>query len=212
MINDFFFYAGPKSAGREKCGAADIVLRLVEELPHNQNFQLFMDNWFSTLSLLSQLKSMGILSIATFCANGLGGCPLMSKKDLKKSGCGSFNYRTDMKTGMHLLKWFDNKCVVVGSTFTGVECTETVERYDPSQKKKVKIDCPDMVLQYNKSMGGVDLVNMLIAVYRTRVITQKHWYLKLIFHCIDIAKVIAWLLYRGHCNQRSVQKKSVLIL
>ena len=30
IIYDFFFYAGQKSAGREKCGASEVVLRLVE--------------------------------------------------------------------------------------------------------------------------------------------------------------------------------------
>lgn len=129
IIYDFFIYAGAKSAGRE-------------------NFQLFMDNWFFTLSILSELKSMGILTIATFRSNRLGR--------------GSYDYRKDKNTGTHLLKWFDNKCVVVGLTFAGVDCTKTVERYDVIGKKKVKIDCPDIIEQYNKSMGGVDLADMLI--------------------------------------------------
>ena len=97
-----------------------------------------MDNLFSTLPLLSELKTMEILSTATFHSNRLGGCPLMSKKDLKKCGRGLFDYQTDYNTGTHLLKYFDNKCVVAGSSFAGVECTNTVERYDLAQKKKVK--------------------------------------------------------------------------
>ena len=120
IIYDFFFYTGQNSAGREKCGSSEVVLRLVEELPKNQNFQLFMDNWFSTLSLLSELKSMRILTIATFLSKHLGGCPLMAEKDLKARGRGSFDYRTDGNTGLHLLKWFDNKCFIVGSSFAGV--------------------------------------------------------------------------------------------
>ena len=96
-----------------------------------------MDNWFSTLLLLSELKTMGILSIVTFRSNRLGGCPLMSEKDLKKCGCGSFDYRTDYNTGTQLLKLFDNKCVVVGSSFAGVECTNTVERYDLTQRRSI---------------------------------------------------------------------------
>ena len=56
-------------------------------------------------------------------------------------------------------------------------------------------------------MGGVDLADMLIAFYRTNIITRKRWYLKLIFHCVDIAKVNAWLVYRRHCQQKEVSKK-----
>ena len=70
------------------------------------------------------------------------------------------------------MKWFDNKYVVVGSSFAGVECTSTVERYDLEQKKKVKSDCPDMVSQYNRSVGRVYLADMLIALYRTNIITR----------------------------------------
>ena len=170
----FLFYAGQKSAGREKCGVSEEVPRLVEKLPKNQNFELFMNNWFSTLPLLSELKTMLILSIATFCSNRFGGCPLMSEKDLKKCGRGWFDYRTDYNTGTHLLKWFDNKCVVIGLSYVGVECTNTLERYNLAQKqKKVKIDCPDMVSQYNRSMGGVDLADILIALCRTNIITRK---------------------------------------
>ena len=72
----------------------------------------------------------------------------------------------------HLLKYF-NKKFVVGSSFAGVECINTVERYDLSQKKKVKINCPDMASQYNRSTGGVDLADMLITLYRTNIITRK---------------------------------------
>ena len=140
IIYDIFFYAGQKSAGREKCGASEVALRLIEQLPKNQNLQLFMDNWFSTLSLLSALKTMGILSIATFCSNRLGGCQLMSKNDLKKHSHGSDDYQIDYNTRTHLLKWCDNKCVVVGSSFAEVECTNTAKKYDLAQKKKVKIE------------------------------------------------------------------------
>ena len=73
----------------------------------------------------------------------------MSEKDLKKRVRVSFDYRTIYNNRTYFLKWFDDKCVVVGSSFAGVEWTDTVERYDLAQKK-VKIDCPDMVSQYNQ--------------------------------------------------------------
>ena len=131
----------------------------------------------------------------------------MSKKDLRKRGRGSFNYRTDCNTETHFVKWFDNKCVVVGAGFAGAECTNTVKRYNFAQKKKVKMDCLDMVPQYNRLLGWVDLVDMLIALYSTNIITRKRWYLKLIFHWVDIGKVNDWLLYRRHCQQKEVSKK-----
>ena len=98
----------------------------------------------------------------------------MSKKDLRKRVRGSFDYWTDYNTRTHLLKWFDKKCVVVGSSFVGVECTNTVKKYDLAQTKKVKIDCPDMFSQYNRSTGGVDLTDMLIPSHEKKMVPQTH--------------------------------------
>ena len=99
------------------------------------------------------------------------------------------------------------------STYTGVEASGTDKRWDSSTRSYIPIKCPEMVIQYNKSMGGVDLADMLIALYRCKVKT-KRWYLVLIFHALDIAKVNAWLLYRRFCNQLGVSNrkhKSLLV-
>ena len=64
---------------------------------------------------------------------------------VRMSGCDSFDSRTDYNTGTQFLKWFGNKYVVVVSSFAGVECKNTVERYKLAQKKKVTMDCPDIV-------------------------------------------------------------------
>ena len=44
FIRYFFLYAGSKSAGRKTCEAQDVVLRLVQEVPRNEKFQLLFDN------------------------------------------------------------------------------------------------------------------------------------------------------------------------
>ena len=74
IIYDFFLYGGKNSTGGNSCSADAIVLKLSEGIPRNQGFRLFFDNWFSTLDLMVQLKSIGILSTATFRTNRLKGC------------------------------------------------------------------------------------------------------------------------------------------
>ena len=69
-----------------------------------------------------------------------------------------------------------------------------VKGWDRQHKQFVEINCPTVVQEYNKLMGGVDLSDMLIALYRT-LIKTKRWYFKILFHCVDIAKVNAWLIY-----------------
>ena len=59
---------------------------------------------------------------------------------------------------------------------------------------------------YNKSMGGVDLADMLIALYQISVKT-KRWYIRVFWHLVDIAKVNGWILYKRHRVQQSITQK-----
>ena len=55
IVYDLNIYGGKHSAGAERCRAEESVLRLVEEIPKNQNYQVFFDNWFSTFPFLIKL-------------------------------------------------------------------------------------------------------------------------------------------------------------
>ena len=104
------------------------MLKLSEGIPRNQRFRLFFDNWFSALDLMIYLKSIGILSTAAFRTNRLKGCPITSDKELKKGGRRSYDYRSDVNSGVHVTKWHDHKCVHLASTFSGVAATGIVKR------------------------------------------------------------------------------------
>lgn len=54
-------------------------------------------------------------------------------------------------------------------------------------------------------MGGVDLSDMLIALYRTPLKTRR-WYMGIFAHMLDICVNNAWLLYRRHCAQKKLKK------
>ena len=42
MINDFFMYGRKHSAGTERCGAEESVLRLDEKLLEHKNFRVYL--------------------------------------------------------------------------------------------------------------------------------------------------------------------------
>lgn len=58
-------------------------------------------------------------------------------------------------------------------------------------------------------MGGVHLADMMIELYRIEV-KKTRWYIKVIWHMINIAKLNGWLLYRRHCVQRGVPTTQTL--
>nr|XP_047122949.1 piggyBac transposable element-derived protein 3-like [Hydra vulgaris] len=211
IIYDFFLYCGAKSSGREDCSAENVVLRLAERIPKNLNFKLCFDNWFCTLSLCLKLKKIGILTTATIRTNRIAKCPLLSEKDLKKQGWGSFSYKVDANSGLLLLRWFDNKCVHMTSTYCSANTSGNVKQWDQKNRKHIQVPCPQVVKEYNTGMGGVDLSDMLITLYRIPMKT-KRWFLHVLVHCMDICKINAWLLYRRHGNQLNISQRSQLNL
>ena len=73
------------------------------------------------------------------------GCPLASYKELKKEGRGLFDYRTDVNSGFHVVKWYDNKCVHLASTFSGANVTGLVKRWDSKVKNHKDVSLSDVV-------------------------------------------------------------------
>ena len=65
-----------------------------------------------------------------------------------------------------------------------------------------KID-PSIVRIYNQFMGGVDLLDSLLPLYRIPVQSTK-WYHWLIFHFIDLLLVQSWLLYRRDADENGI--------
>ena len=199
IMYDFFLYSGKMK--NEKVNGPYAVEKLLETLPKMKNFKVFFDNWFATFPLFLALKKNGYLVTASLRKDRTKNCPLPIEKDLKKKGRGSHDYRTDANSGITITKWYDNKCVQLMSSYCDPDSTIKVKRWDNTSKTYIDMNCPTAVQEYNKSMGGVDLADTLIALYRT-TIKSKRWYLKVLFHCVDIAEVNAWLLYRRHCDQQ----------
>nr|XP_047141258.1 piggyBac transposable element-derived protein 1-like [Hydra vulgaris] len=96
----------------------------------------------------------------------------------------------------------DNKGVRLASTYVGVlpfknESNNTLKtsRYDRAQKKRIEIDCPNIIREYNAHMGGVDLMDGLLGRYHIRMKTVK-WTSRFFYHKLDLAMINAYLLHK----------------
>ena len=74
----------------------------------------------SWLQIFWYLKKKGILLCGTVHTNHLAGCPILSNKKLKKLGCGSLDSKSDMNSGLIVMKWMDNGPVHVASNYLGI--------------------------------------------------------------------------------------------
>lgn len=73
----------------------------------------------------------------------------------------------------------------------------------------VSVPRPQVIKDYNASMGGVDKMDCLIALYRTMLKSRK-WTLRVIFHFVDMATTNAWLEYLRVAKVALVPKKKLL--
>ena len=64
MIYDFFLYTGSLHK-TEKCTGVFVVKKLIETLPRQLNFRFYFEDWFCTVDLCRELKSLGFPTVAT---------------------------------------------------------------------------------------------------------------------------------------------------
>ena len=70
------------------------------------------------------------------------------------------------------------------------------KRYAGQEKGYIEVPCPFVVLNYNRSMGGVDLGNQTHKAYRIRI-RHKKWYWPLYTWFLNMQMVQAWRLFRA---------------
>ena len=127
---------------------------------------------------MAYLKKEGLLAVGTIRSNHLQGCSLLNNKDLQKPARGASDYRVNNSSGIIILKWLDNSVVQLTSNYGRIEPMDQIERWDKTAGEKKNADYPQIVKAYNKSMRGVDLADMLIALYCISAKT-KRWYIKI---------------------------------
>lgn len=220
FMHDFIPYVGKilpvEDAEVPDIGASsNIVLHLAQNIPSDKNYLLFFDNWFTSLPLLQHLASRAIWCCGTVRLPRLKGLPISMKDDKKLARDGKGSYQESElgvdNSKVTLVRWFDNKVVNLVSTFAKANPLTTVKRFDKTIKKTVEVPCPDIVQRYNKSMGGVDLADQLISLYRINIKSKKAYH-RLVFHFLDMSIVNAWIMYRKDCDNLSIPKKDVLQL
>lgn len=115
------------------------------------------------MPVLRELKKYQIHTVGTLRINR---CNDVQKKlvdpKLLERGCSSIATSDDNIT---VLRWKDTKVVHMISTYAGAEPEDTVTRYDRKEKKHVEVSRPFAIKEYNKFMGGVDLMDRIIAHY-----------------------------------------------
>ena len=91
--------------------------------------------------------------------------------------------------------WKDNKVVTVMSTTSQPSATGSVLRRQ-RDGTRVSVPCPEAILTYNRSMGGVDKGDQLRGYYNCRVKSRK-FYKYIFYFLFDVAITNAFILYKN---------------
>ena len=217
IIHDLLLYQGKTTFCNENLDETEkdlllgekVLLVMTRSIKDPMSTVVFCDNFFTSFKLIKQLESkVGIKTLGTVRETRCGGARLLSDTDLKKKGRGQYDFSSS--ENIIAVKWHDNKCVTLLSNAVGVEPVGSVKRFDVQAKCKVEVPCPSIVLAYNKHMGGIDLSDMLVALYKTPLRSHR-WYLPIFGYILDAAVANAWLLYKREAqmlNARHVPLKA----
>ena len=118
-----------------------------------------MHNYFTSPDLVRHWSAKGIAATGTVRAGRMENAPLRDMVKMNKEKGGSSNVVTDVSSSITAVRWKDNKVVNVISTFIGKQ------RYCHREKRRVNIEQPNIINQYNMSKGGVDCMDQNILAY-----------------------------------------------
>lgn len=169
----------------------NVVLDLVEKAQIGRGSEVFFDNLFTSFPLLDNLSEKGIGGTGTVRQNRLHKVPIINKKEMEKKERGHADvvYKGDTV----LVAWRDSKAVYLASNkYTG-DINHNCKRFDRVKRASVQVPIPDMIRAYNEFMGGVDLLDAMVAVYRVLFRIKKWWFCFYAWS-LSVSAVNAWRL------------------
>nr|DAA80465.1 TPA_inf: Tpb6p [Tetrahymena thermophila] len=166
---------------------------LVKQLIHGQNNLqnciIFMDNFYTSISLFEELSQNKIGAVGTVRLDRLK-LNKEQKNEIKKDSLKQTGSISFMQKNMHLLFWYDNnRAVKILSNCIGMEQVKSQNIKNPIK------DIPLMVKLYNKYSHSVDKRNQLLQYYRTIRRTRK-WWKTIFYRLLETSITNSYILYK----------------
>lgn len=194
-IWSFIIYTGKTTLFHPKFRSLSVPSQVVMTLMMpllKQGYCITIDNYYTSPELCDILLTYQTDVIGTVRQNRKDLPAALKNKKLKSGEVTSFR-----RGKILALKWKDKKDVTMLSSFHD---SETVEVMTKSRKLKIK---PKVIVAYNKTMGGVDLVDQYLSTYHVARNGGKKYYKKIFFHLLDQAVFNAFQVYKKDGGNKS---------
>ncbi|XP_045492556.1 piggyBac transposable element-derived protein 4-like [Colias croceus] len=194
----FIVYTGKQSsADLEQAHGVPKSTAVVKKLMApllNKGYRLFMDNWYNSPLLARFLKRNGTDCIGTL-RPSLRDVPVLINKAPLKRGEIIARHSGDVS----VLSWQDKKRVTMISTCHG---SYTALPRVPSKHMSRPVPFkPQVVLDYNKFMGGVDLKDQMLEPYLLERKRCQKWYMKLFKRLVNVSILNSRILLQSSTNK-----------
>ncbi len=107
--------------------------------------------------------------------SGCTRCPSSARRIWRRRLCPGATPTFSTRTNKILIAWKDNKGVYMASNKFDADTTNNCRRFWRTEKKDVTVPIPTIVQRYNTGMGGVDLMDNMVACYRIPFRIIKWW-------------------------------------
>lgn len=188
-VSKFKLYTGKTSDGPSSYGATyDLVMYLLRGL-FLKGYSLYCDNYYTSPQLFWDLFDLGISATGTVRVNRRGIPQELKDKNLQNKG----DIATMNNGPLECIKFKDGKPVYMLSTIHGSDLSVSHRRDTVNDTIIMK---PNMVINYNKYMGGVDRSDQMIS-YTNNIVKSFKWWKKVIFHLLAIAVLDSYILFKS---------------
>ena len=160
----------------------NIILQLLDNEYRNKGYHLYLDSWYSTVSLINKLNEIGIF-VTSIIKENIKDIPKVNKITNK-----IILYK-NLSLNINLLLYKENKKII--------KCI-TNYKYNNIIDKNIK---PEPIINYEKNMHGVDIMNLKTSLYNKNSKSYK-WYKYIFYHMIEISLENSRIIYNKIKNKK----------
>lgn len=196
-------YAGAQPEGpfRQSNAAKDVTERMIQPIS-GTNRNVTIDNWFTSIPLAVHLLKRHKLTIVGTLRKDKREVPPEFLTTKNKSVYSSmFGFHEDKMT---LVSYVPNKKKVV-LMLSSMHYDNSIDISTGEQKK------PDIVIFYNSTKGGVDVVDRMCSNYSVGRVSNR-WPLTLFYCMLDIAGINSQIIYQSNNDDQQIRRNYLKLL
>ena len=191
-ILSFIPYTGAKTFEGElasKPQGEAAVASLCESV--DKGCTIYLDRFFTGLGVLKCLQEQSLKVTGTVQRNRLPKS-LRDKILPESADRGSSHLLVNRSEDIALTCWKDSRVVLLLSSGHAIYPETSCKRGTKGQKTKKTFRQPDSVAKYNANMGGVNLMDRMLALYPHFAYRTFKWTVRVILHCFMLAAINIW--------------------